>query len=288
MSVLRGVGLALFVALIGASAGTGWAQAPSADELSRRLPGEWVGNIGVDKRLRRLEIREIRELSDGRRLAAGSWNFLDAGPGPNTIAITSAEAALTLTLTTQTGHRLTLSYTGSDVLVGSFVLADGRQYEARLFKTVTYVPALRDTGPHGAPAAVVIGEPFPNFRFVYGDRSERHLADFRGRPVLIVRWELWCPVCIPAMPDLNRLRAKYSEADLAMILISSSTVSARSYLAQHTYNLAQSELKGGFPAGLAPKVPAYILIDRSGKLIDIQIRRGRIDEIEQALGLAGR
>jgi peroxiredoxin len=57
------------------------------------------------------------------------------------------------------------------------------------------------------PLPVAIGTRAPDFELenIQGERVR--LADFKGRPTLIVFWADWCPDCKQIVPELNRIHA---------------------------------------------------------------------------------
>jgi thiol-disulfide isomerase/thioredoxin len=73
------------------------------------------------------------------------------------------------------------------------------------------------TAERGAPFArgevagvVVASRPLrlPDLAFRDGSGSERHLAEWRGRTVLLNLWATWCLPCRKEMPTLDELQAK--------------------------------------------------------------------------------
>lgn len=64
-------------------------------------------------------------------------------------------------------------------------------------------PVAQVSAPAAAP--VEIGQPAPNFAFVWADGRGADLAGLRGRPVVLNFWATWCAPCRAEMPELVEL-----------------------------------------------------------------------------------
>jgi thiol-disulfide isomerase/thioredoxin len=74
-----------------------------------------------------------------------------------------------------------------------------------------------------APAASAAGQnlgqftalpaplPAPALAFTTRDGAQKHLADFRGKLVLVNLWATWCAPCVEEMPSLDRLQAQLGD-----------------------------------------------------------------------------
>jgi cytochrome c biogenesis protein CcmG/thiol:disulfide interchange protein DsbE len=59
----------------------------------------------------------------------------------------------------------------------------------------------------------------PDFTLTSSTGHEIHLADLRGKPVLINLWASWCPPCKAEMPAIERVYQNYKGQGLQVIAI---------------------------------------------------------------------
>jgi peroxiredoxin len=64
--------------------------------------------------------------------------------------------------------------------------------------------------------ASIAGKPAIDFPITLAGKSE-HLADLKGKIVILNFWATWCPPCVEETPALNRLQ-KYVDARGGMVL----------------------------------------------------------------------
>jgi thiol-disulfide isomerase/thioredoxin len=80
------------------------------------------------------------------------------------------------------------------------------------------------SGPGGSGTAIgkftalAAKLPAPAVSFTAKTGRTVHLADYRGRVVLVNLWATWCPPCVKEMPSLLELQAR--RPDLAILAIS--------------------------------------------------------------------
>jgi thiol-disulfide isomerase/thioredoxin len=79
---------------------------------------------------------------------------------------------------------------------------------------------------HGEVAAFVVAERplrLPDIGFRDASGAERHLADWRGRTVLLNLWATWCVPCRKEMPSLDALEAKLGGPQFEVVAINIDT-----------------------------------------------------------------
>lgn len=74
-----------------------------------------------------------------------------------------------------------------------------------------------------APVAgdnLALGAPLPSFELVDLQGERHHLADYRGRWVVLNIWATWCAPCRWEMPSLQRLSLSLDPAQFAVVGLS--------------------------------------------------------------------
>ena len=82
---------------------------------------------------------------------------------------------------------------------------------ARIEK-IPQAPAASGVGQNlGQFTALTASLPAPALVFTTRDGVQKHLADFKGKLVLVNLWATWCAPCVEEMPSLDRLQAKLGD-----------------------------------------------------------------------------
>lgn len=111
----------------------------------------------------------------------------------------------------------------------------------------------------------------PNLAFVDVNGHARHLADFRGRVILLNLWATWCPPCRQELPTLDHLQALLGGPDFEVVALSidrGGLAAVTSYFdefdvrALHVYVDASARALARV-GGMA--LPTTILIGRDGR-----------------------
>jgi len=128
----------------------------------------------------------------------------------------------------------------------------------------------------GAMAALVIRPKpmdLPAFTFAGSAGSQKSLADFKGKVVLLNIWATWCLPCREEMPALDRLQAKLGGKDFEVVAINidkGGPEKAEAFLRDTgVTNLALYTDPSGklFATVKAVGMPTTLLIDREGREI---------------------
>jgi peroxiredoxin len=75
-------------------------------------------------------------------------------------------------------------------------------------------------GPLQAPQAGLFT---PDFSLSSIDGREVSLSDLAGAPIIINFWASWCPPCRAEMPDFQQAYLEYSDSDLVIMSINSTS-----------------------------------------------------------------
>lgn len=129
----------------------------------------------------------------------------------------------------------------------------------------------------GEVAAFAVADPsrrLPDLAFRDGNGAERHLADWRGRTVLLNLWATWCVPCRKEMPALAALEEKLGGPGFEVVAVNIDTrdsdkprawlkevgIDRLGYYADPSARIFQ-ELK---VVGRAAGMPTTLLVDPSG------------------------
>ncbi|MFP5246907.1 MAG: redoxin family protein [Thermoanaerobaculia bacterium] len=132
------------------------------------------------------------------------------------------------------------------------------------------------------------GKPAPAFTLKTLDAKPVSLADFRGQVVLLDFWGTFCPPCVAALPELQKLHEQYASRGFAVIGV---TVDDRLPLVRKatknlTYPIVQST-PAVWSAYKVNALPSLVLVGRDGNIVrrfgGEADRATMIAEIEKAL-----
>lgn len=114
------------------------------------------------------------------------------------------------------------------------------------------------------------GEDMPDARFFDPAGDETELADFKGKPLLVNLWAMWCAPCVIEMPTLDAL-AEREKDRLQVLVVSEDTQKLENvgpFLAERKFrNLKpyldpENSLGFAFATGV---IPTTVLYDADGK-----------------------
>ncbi|MGD7008285.1 TlpA family protein disulfide reductase [Metabacillus sp. 84] len=72
--------------------------------------------------------------------------------------------------------------------------------------------------PKGPEVGLDQGNKAPEFSLPLINGNEAHLADYKGKKVIVNFWATWCPPCKEEIPELKEISAKHSD-DLVVLAI---------------------------------------------------------------------
>jgi thiol-disulfide isomerase/thioredoxin len=113
--------------------------------------------------------------------------------------------------------------------------------------------------------------PAPELRFTSRDGEPRHLADFRGKVLLVNLWATWCGPCVREMPSLERLQAALGDR-LMVLAISEDRGGSHAvepFIAEHALKRLAIYLDEDSAAQSAfhlRGLPTTFLVDANGRI----------------------
>ncbi len=123
-----------------------------------------------------------------------------------------------------------------------------------------------------ASAPVAIGERLPDVQLTGLNGASRHLAEFRGKPLVINVWASWCGPCQAETASLERLAWRTDAGTFAIIGISTDDdpAQALAWLARShatishfiDHDLTMEHLLG------ASRIPVTVLVGADGRVLE--------------------
>jgi len=135
-------------------------------------------------------------------------------------------------------------------------------------------------------ANLKIGDTIPNLRLRYslnGKQQTISTNELRGKFIILDFWNIWCSVCIQAMPEMAQLQRQFSKDFQIFTVTNNSHQQINDQFRKIAERTKSTEAKPGLPPDLAAvvsdtllhklfphrSVPHHIWIDRTGKVIHI-------------------
>jgi thiol-disulfide isomerase/thioredoxin len=127
-------------------------------------------------------------------------------------------------------------------------------------------------------------------KFTAVDGRDFDLAELRGKVVLIDFWATWCGPCVAGLPELIELRKEHGDKGFEIVGISfdNDKAALENFVAERKMPWAQFfdgngwENTYGLQYGISA-IPAMWLIDREGKVVDLNARTKLGEKIERLL-----
>jgi len=131
-------------------------------------------------------------------------------------------------------------------------------------KLVDAVPIPGQTG------SFLLNQPAPDFELKTLEGEKMHLADLRGRPVLLSFWASWCGPCRHELPTLSKLSEEYKDKGLVILGVNDEgKAPARKYAEQAGLAFQTLDDSGSKAHRLyrVHAIPTLFLIDKNGKIV---------------------
>jgi len=118
---------------------------------------------------------------------------------------------------------------------------------------------------------MIIGCQMPNDSFVTIQGAKKHIADYKGKPLVINFWYLHCPPCINEIPSFNELLKKYANKMNVLAISQDPKKQVEDFLTKHVF---KAEIVSDAQAfidryNLGSGYPFTLVIDKNGKIVRI-------------------
>ena len=128
----------------------------------------------------------------------------------------------------------------------------------------------------------------PDFELKTLDGGSVHLADLRGRVVVVDFWATWCGPCRLVMPSLQKLHDTYGAQDLTVIALSVDQKGpsvVEPYIADkgYTFDVAMADQKTRMAYGGISSIPTTFVIRPDGSVQATLVGAHRYEDYEQAV-----
>lgn len=121
-----------------------------------------------------------------------------------------------------------------------------------------------------AHAEVQVEDAVPAFDTVLLDKTTLTASALKGKPVLVVFWATWCPICRKELPELQALYAKYRARGFVILALSidAERIEVDEFWQDHDYDfpVAMRTPRHSEIFGVTRAPPRFFLIDRGGVL----------------------
>lgn len=115
-----------------------------------------------------------------------------------------------------------------------------------------------------------VGDAVPGFDTVLLDGKTFSAADLKGKPVLVMFWATWCPICRKEMPGLQKLFAEYRARGFVILALSidAERIEVEEFWKDYDYDfpVAMRVQRHNEIFGVTRATPRFFLIDRGGVL----------------------
>jgi len=180
-------------------------------------------------------------------------------------------------------------------VVREIVLRDVRLDPALSSDTFAFTASANATAvePVKPQSLLTVGAEAPDFPVEDADGKPVHLADFRGKVVLLKFFATWCWTCKESLPSTNALARKYANQDVVVLAVDiwNSREAFRTWTAKTPYHAIRfthdSHPQGADAASALYHVtttPTEFVIDRDGKIAAVSTGyEGPDTHLEQAI-----
>ena len=136
----------------------------------------------------------------------------------------------------------------------------------------------------------LVGKMAVDFTLKNLDGVPVHLADLRGKIVLLDFWASWCPPCRAELPTIEAISKKYSDRNVAVFGVNDEAArTATTFLEKTHPNLQSLHDEGGkiYRTYGAYSIPTVLVINPEGKIVAHFVGERSEGDLVSALKQAG-
>jgi peroxiredoxin len=144
-------------------------------------------------------------------------------------------------------------------------------------------------GNRAGTEAALVGKPAPDFKLDLLGGKDFHLADAKGKVVILDFWATWCGPCIQAMPQVDKVAHEFADKGVQLVAVNlqEGPEQIKAMLERHKLNMAVALDRDGAIADKygANAIPQTVIINRDGTVARLFIGGGPHfdDELRNAL-----
>lgn len=122
------------------------------------------------------------------------------------------------------------------------------------------------------PGEIMPGQPLREAALHSLTGKDKHLSDYRGKPLIINVWASWCGPCRAEMGSLNRLAQRYGGKQFNVIGISTDddALAAKGFITQYKVGFESFIDSHVYLENMlgADTIPLTILVDAQGRVLE--------------------
>ncbi|MEB3197974.1 MAG: redoxin domain-containing protein [Candidatus Sericytochromatia bacterium] len=131
-----------------------------------------------------------------------------------------------------------------------------------------------------------VGTQAPDMPITRLDGTLESFAAYRGKPVLLVFWATWCPICTNELPAKQAMHDEFNAKGLQVLCVNASNEKLqrlRDFIAWQGYTMPVFGQYTGAATRdyLVSNIPTLYWVDRQGRITDAHVGPLPIDDLRQ-------